>query len=369
MLRLAAAHAVRPHLIKALRDIGWDEVPPDAKATLEAFRLLHLTRVLFLTDELCRIADAFTREGLPFATFKGLALAAVHHGSQSLREFDDIDLIVPKPRLAEAERLLRSLGYRGADGGEAFRGAFFAYQRQYAFVRIDPDVSVDLHWAFTSAHLPFPLDPAEIWTDLQPVPIGGRAIPTLSGANLALLLAGHGTKERWRRLGWVCDFATCLDRNPDLDWSAIFRRARRRGCGNAVLFACAMARGVAGRCGAAGAGGPPPAQRPRARTHSIDQPSPQRRSSRPDPSSRSGRPRSVRCLEPKGGRHPGHGLYPDRRRLRGDEAAAAAVAPVSPDAAFPARRQNAFRRPGLARSLPSPDDGPARPRERRPHTL
>ena len=246
LLRLAAAHAVRPHLLKALRDLGWDDVPPDAKATLEAFQLFHLTRVLFLTDELCRVADAFTREGLPFATFKGIALAAVHHGNQSLREFDDIDLIVPKPRLAEAERLLRSLGYRSADGEEAFRSAFFAYQRQYAFVRTEPDAGVDLHWAFTSAHLPFPLDPAEIWTDLQPVSIGGRAIPTLAGANLALLLAGHGTKERWKRLGWICDFATCLDRNPDLDWSAIFRRAHQRGCGNAVLFACAVAEALLG---------------------------------------------------------------------------------------------------------------------------
>ena len=246
LLRLAAAHAVRPHLIKALRDLGWDAVPPEAKAALEAFQLFHLTRILFLTDELCRIADTFTRQGLPFATFKGIALATLHHGSQSLREFDDIDLIVPQPLFAAAEHLLRSLGYRSADGEEAFRSAFFAYQRQYAFVRTDPDVSVDLHWAFTSAHLPFPLAPAEIWGDLQPVPIGGRAIPTLSGTNLALLLAGHGTKERWRRLGRICDFATCLERNRDLDWSAIFRRAQRRGCGNAVLFACAMAKTLLG---------------------------------------------------------------------------------------------------------------------------
>lgn len=246
LLRLAGAHALRPHLLKGLRDLGWNDVPPDAKAALEAFQLFHLTRVLFLTDELCRIADAFAREGLRFATFKGLALAALHHGSQPLREFDDIDLIVPPTHIAEAERLLRSLGYRGTDGETAFRDTFFGYQRQYGFVRTDPDVSVDLHWAFTSAPLPFPLDPSEIWAGLQPVSLGGRAIPTLSGADLALLLAGHGTKEGWRRLGWVCDFATCLDRNPGLDWSAIFRRARQRGCSNAVLLACTMAEALLG---------------------------------------------------------------------------------------------------------------------------
>ena len=130
-------------------------------------QLFHLTRVLSLTEELGCVADALARNGLPFASFKGIALATLHHGNRPLREFDDIDLIVPKPRLAEAEGVLRSLGYRGADGEPAFRNAFFAYQRQYAFVRTEPDVSVDLHWAFTSAPLPFPLDPAEIWADLQ----------------------------------------------------------------------------------------------------------------------------------------------------------------------------------------------------------
>jgi hypothetical protein len=63
----------------------------------------------------------------------------------------------------------------------------------------------------------------------------------VSGANLALLLAGHGTKEAWRCLGWVCDFALLLDRHPELDWLGIHRRARARGCGDAVLLGCAMA--------------------------------------------------------------------------------------------------------------------------------
>ena len=246
LLQLAASHAVRPHLIQALRDLAWDRVPSAAKTALEAFQRLHLMRVLFLTDELCRIAGAFSSNGLPFATFKGIALATAHHGNVSLREFNDIDLIVMKSRLGEAERILRSLGYRAAVDDGAFRSSFFAYQRQYAFIRTGPEVNIDLHWAFTASRLPFPLDPGEIWTDLRRVSIGGLAVPTLSGANLALLLAGHGTKERWKRLGWVCDFATCIERDSHLDWSTIFLRAQRRGCGNAVLFGCAIAEDLLG---------------------------------------------------------------------------------------------------------------------------
>uniref|UniRef100_UPI0013D5E942 nucleotidyltransferase family protein n=2 Tax=Pseudomonadota TaxID=1224 RepID=UPI0013D5E942 len=63
--------------------------------------------------------------------------------------------------------------------------------------------AIDLHWDFTGVHLPFPLTPAEIWDSLETIKVGQRDVPAITGADLALLLAGHGTKERWRSLGWV----------------------------------------------------------------------------------------------------------------------------------------------------------------------
>ncbi|MDP1906905.1 MAG: nucleotidyltransferase family protein, partial [Hyphomicrobium sp.] len=61
------------------------------------------------------------------------------------------------------------------------------------------------------------------------------------GANRALLLAGHGTKQVWKLLKWVRDIALMIDRHRDLDWSAIHRRALGQGCGDSVLLGCAMA--------------------------------------------------------------------------------------------------------------------------------
>ena len=66
-------------------------------------------------------------------------------------------------------------------------------------------------------------------------------MPTLAGEDLALLLAGHGTKEGWRSLGWVVDFAMLVERVPDLDWARIHARARGNRSGDAVLLACVMA--------------------------------------------------------------------------------------------------------------------------------
>ncbi len=241
LLRLAAQHSVRPQLIAAYADASWEGVPAALRAECDEFQRFHLARMLFLSGELHRAAELFARHGLPLIAFKGAALAAFLYGDLSRREYGDLDILVPGDRVAEAERLLGSLGYSGPFGDAEFRHAFLAFQQQYAFVRQDIGASIDLHWHFNGTHSPFPLQPEEAWRETAEVKIGDRRIATLSGANLALLLAGHGTKEAWKKLGWVRDFATLVHRERALDWSGIFRRAQEQGCGNAVLLGCVLA--------------------------------------------------------------------------------------------------------------------------------
>ena len=246
LLRTAARHSVRPQLIRGLAALSWQGVPATSRSSIAAFQRFHLVCSLAAALQLSRVAAAFASRGVRFAAFKGATLAKMLYGDLSAREYTDIDLIVPKAQFSEAEDVLASLGYSGAQGDRAFRRTFLAYLRQYAFVHPDLAVAIDLHWDFSGRHVPFPLTSAETWNELEDVSIGDQRVPAVSGTNLALLLAGHGTKEAWRSLGWICDFAMLLDRRPDLDWSALHRRARARGCGDSVLLGCAMARRLLG---------------------------------------------------------------------------------------------------------------------------
>jgi hypothetical protein len=110
------------------------------------------------------------------------------------------------------------------------------------FVRENnPSLAIDLHWDFVPTSVPFPVSSAEIWHNLEQVQIGGRVVPTLGRADLALFLAGHGAKEGWRCLAWVCDFSKLIEHHPDLDWSGLLDRARRRGCGRSLLVGWQLA--------------------------------------------------------------------------------------------------------------------------------
>jgi hypothetical protein len=241
LLTLAAAHSVRPQLIHALQKLDWVNVPAEKKRSLLDFGRLHQARSLLFAAELIRVRDEFSQRAIRFATFKGPSLAAGLYGDLALREYNDIDLLVDKQKLAQAEAALGSLGYAPLFGGSLFRGAFLSYQKQYMFVREDPKLAIDLHWDFTGISVPFPLAADEIWNALGTVDIGGQVVPTLARTNLALLLAGHGAKEGWRCLSWVADFAMFIEKHRDLDWSDVLDRARRKRCGRSVLVGCRLA--------------------------------------------------------------------------------------------------------------------------------
>lgn len=243
---LAAAHGVRPALLDCLGEVSWETVPDAEKAALERFRQHHLTRTLMLAGELHGLATALSARSLPFVSFKGPTLALALYGGLARREYNDLDVIVPARHVDDAENAIASLGYASLQGDRRFRRAFLAPQRQYAFTRPDDGAAIDLHWDFSGAHAPFPLATDGLWDAPPLLTIGDRAIPVLSNADLALLLAGHGTKEGWAMLKWVSDFALLVDRYRDLDWMDLYLRARGRGCGEAVLLGCAVSNDLLG---------------------------------------------------------------------------------------------------------------------------
>ena len=246
LTRLAAHHAIRPLLLKAFASLGWQNVPAPVREGLERFAQAHRLRSLSFAEELCRVSRALQAAGVPFAAFKGIVLASALYGDPAGREYLDIDIAVPADRVQAAEDTLATLGYHGHQGDRAFRHTFLSYLRQFALVSADDRFAIDLHWGFSGAYVPFPLAPEDIWSDLASFEFGGRPVPVLSDADLALLLAGHGTKEQWRTLGWVKDFALLIERRPGLDWAAIHCRAEARGCGGCVILGALLARDLLG---------------------------------------------------------------------------------------------------------------------------
>jgi hypothetical protein len=238
---LAAAHRVRPSLLNALNASIWADGPTELKQELESFHRRHMARNLHAAREILNVAKALDKRGIPFATFKGLGLAISLYGDLSHREFHDIDLIVHETDVRAAEDALESCGYRAAQGNREYRQAFLGYQRQYMFKDSNTVLAIDLHWDFTSKSVPFPLQTSEIWNALSSVPIADRSVPVFGREQLAIFLAGHGAKEGWRSLVWVCDFAAFHQKQPDLNWNGLWERLNQKNRGRPILLGLCLA--------------------------------------------------------------------------------------------------------------------------------
>ncbi len=241
LLALAEQHCVRPLLLQSLKAVCWDAVPPSVRLELEGFCKSNAQKNLLLAAELLRLLRSFNENEVPVVSFKGPILAEAVYGDLSLREFCDLDLLIRVQDLTKAEDILLDCGYTAQFPDRDYRTAFLSYHGQYAFRRGQSDLWVDLHWQFSPDGVVFPLRAAEVWPRLIEETVAGRTVPSLAHDDQALFLAAHGTKEGWRRMLWLCDFAEFLRRYQDLDWIAILERAARSHSSRQLLLAIELA--------------------------------------------------------------------------------------------------------------------------------
>jgi hypothetical protein len=241
VLDLAEHHGVRPLLRRTLKAVCWDLIPRETQLELERFYTSNAQRNLLFVGELLRLFVAFANVRIPAITFKGVVLAESIYGDLSLREFSDLDIVVHDADASKAEDILTRDGYMPDFPDKDYRSAFLAYQGQYAFRNKQTGFSVDLHWRLSGKGEIFPLKEEQIWSRLHYVEICGRKIPTLANEDLSLFLAAHGTKEGWRLLKWVCDFAEILHKCRNIDWVTLLGRAERAHCSRSLELAMLLA--------------------------------------------------------------------------------------------------------------------------------
>ncbi len=111
LLNLAGYHGVFPLLYRNLAALCSDLVPADTLAWIrqktQAGALLNHS----LAQELGSLCEAFDKQGVPVIPIKGATLALSAYGDVTLRDFNDMDLLIPKRAIEEARAILLARGY------------------------------------------------------------------------------------------------------------------------------------------------------------------------------------------------------------------------------------------------------------------
>ncbi len=230
LLNMARSHGVVPLLYRNLSTIASDFVPTEALIRLRQLTQASALLNQSLAQELVVLCKAFTAGGVPVIPIKGATLAVLAYGDLSLRDFTDLDLLIPEASIVEAQNILLVHGYERKTSSEEPSERNQEEGPHHVYIKKRGLSRVDLQWVMADRHFAFRLDRSEVWRRRIPVAFENHTIEGLAPEDLLIVLCVHGSKHAWEHLKWVCDVAELLHAHPVLDWKQCFASASDWRC-------------------------------------------------------------------------------------------------------------------------------------------
>ena len=148
-LKSAFWHRVAPLVYGNLKDIPEGcLVPPDVMEQLKKEYFATLARNMLLYDGLKRVLESFHEEEIEVILLKGAALAKTVYADIGMRPMGDIDIMVRREDLSQAEGRLSALGYVfcGGHPPEWWR----ENHNHIGYHHPEKTLRVELHWHITN---------------------------------------------------------------------------------------------------------------------------------------------------------------------------------------------------------------------------
>ena len=232
LITIAKLHKVAPLVFVNLINTFPEAIPANVLPQLQNFVKAVIRKNLYLVRESIVLKNIFESNDIPAIPYKGPTLAAALYGDLCLRQFVDLDFLVPKQKYLEAQKLLINTGYQPPPQNNV------VWER--SFVHTQKRIGVDLHQGLTPDYLPVYIDFQGLWQRLEPVSIGGVDVKSFAPEDLLIVLCIQLAKDsQWTAevLSKVCDIAELLRTYPNLDWDLVWQRCIQLGTKRILLFA------------------------------------------------------------------------------------------------------------------------------------
>jgi hypothetical protein len=244
LLALADRHGITGILHDNLTSYFGELIPTSRKAALQnQYETLKMTNLILVT-ELRRTLRLFADEGIPAVPLKGPLLAFMVYKNPLWRECSDLDILVHKEHLENAQQLLESVGYQTIDlGKRKLIGLKAAIEEDYhvSLKHSRSGIVIELHWSVVTTPSLFEMDAHAFWANLTTITSDGVSFLTPAPEDLLLILAVHGVKHRWYQLKWLYDIAEFIYRYPEIDWQKLICKAEHVGVRRIALLNLWMA--------------------------------------------------------------------------------------------------------------------------------
>jgi len=149
----------------------------------------------------------------------------------------DLDILVPRPFVAEAWHLLSERGYNGRCKQPLIAHCTVRYGIEEMLVREEHQFTywLELHWGMFVGAARENDALAELWREAQPRTYFGVRALSLTPEWELLFLSVHAARHQWQGLKWLVDVHE-LCSHTAIDWATLKRKAIRLEWDNILEF-------------------------------------------------------------------------------------------------------------------------------------
>jgi len=233
-VELARQHRVSPllfwRLVQRSRGAGgqvgreeWAAIPREVKESLRDDFGAAVLRANMAERQLAEAVGALVAAGVPVMVVKGAAVAAFYP-DRALRNYSDLDLLVPRAQVGQAEVALNGLGYRYMQPKD---WALTHHFHLPPMVRDGAPMAVEVHWRLDDTRRVSRLPDDDLWSRAVSWSVEGQAVQRLEAVDAVLHLCRHSVVQHRLRAGLasLCDVAqVTLEWCPG-EWEALVQRA------------------------------------------------------------------------------------------------------------------------------------------------
>jgi hypothetical protein len=237
LLAAARWHGLVPLLYTHLQSACAEEMPESILLKLGRQFMLNAARNLSMTAELVRILALFEDHGIPALPYKGPLLAESIYGDVALRQFEDLDILVPESKVAEAETLLRQQEYQVAlELPQDRMAAYCRMKHEIPYLHPGKSILIELHWKISPIFFHFPIDMERLWRRTDWITLAGSRVRSFSKEDALMILCANGSRHYWEKLESVSAVAEMLRVYPEMNWEYLFGLARDLRSEKALLL-------------------------------------------------------------------------------------------------------------------------------------
>lgn len=243
----ADRHHLTPLTYRLLEDGPFADRPPAAlRARLRSSYELAAFRNAVLLRRTEEYAAALHRVGIPVILLKGIHLCRYVYPEPALRPMADVDLLVPRDRLAQVEQLFLDAGFGPVPRPDVEQ--FCTWSNHLAKLYKEGAPVLEVHWTIERPTAPFLIDLEGLWARARPVKLGGARVHVLATEDLLLHLSLHASYHHrfdWSALRGLVDIDRVVAHCP-VDWKALAERANAWGAAAFVYTTLRLTRELLG---------------------------------------------------------------------------------------------------------------------------